>query len=494
MPGDGDDVFNGLDEAPAVQLLIERAEQVDSMFAPSDADLRAIVNIVTFLEGLPLAIELAAAMTDVLNPTEIALRLADRFEVLTEGPRDAPVRQRTLRSAVEWSHDLLGPVEQHFFAEISVFAGGFDVTAAAVVTGSTETETIDLIGALLRRSLLCREPSSVGTSRYRILESLRQYGLERLAQGEDGWIDGVRDRHADYFALHAHRLDTAIIGADQVEGLASLIAEEDNLRAAMVWSLDTDRLEPGVAIAARAGRFWDWRGSLTEASMWMSRFAAQGHDRAETIPVFGLMLSWWSYFTAELGQIDEARVLADRALEVAESQGDHFATLAVFSMQSLYARLIEDYDEALRLDEAIRQGGEVMGDRWAGAWADNHDALILLATGDPDGSAVVAERSRQVFAAIGDRRATGWAITALALIATETEQFERALELASAAALISTQAGDGRNGAWAYEIAAAAARHLGDESAAGDLDDQARSLLTARGMPFSPWRRPSPRR
>ncbi|MEL7206741.1 MAG: BTAD domain-containing putative transcriptional regulator, partial [Actinomycetota bacterium] len=268
LPADGDSPFARLDAAPAIELFLARAAAVDLTRRLDDEELSAVANIVRALDGNPLAIELAAARTDVYTPTEIARLMADRFEVLAGGPRDVPERQRTLRSALAWSVGLLSDEERWFFARVSVFAGGFDTEAAATLTDTDEPAVRRLVAGLLARSVLGRDEAEGPDPRFRLLETVRLYGRSLL---DDDELAAVRARHAEVFADRVARLEPQLGGPDQADAFRRYVLDGDNLRAAMAWSLDhpegtaeprrapaaVDRLRPGVRIAARTGRFWD---------------------------------------------------------------------------------------------------------------------------------------------------------------------------------------------------------------------------------------------
>lgn len=495
LPGQQSSPFARLDSSPAVELFLDRAGSIDPDFDPSTDAMNAIANIVVALDGLPLAIELAAARIDSMSAVEIARRLADRFSVLTDGPRDAPERQRALRHTVEWSVGLLTEAERRFLADLSIFVGGCDVQAVASVAGHDEHAAMSLIQALRRRSLLTHETDSRGRSRYRLLESLRQYGLELL--GTEGDHDVVARRHTDFFADRAFDLDLQLMGPDQTDAFASFVVDEDNFRAAMARGLDEETFAAplavaGLRIAARMGRFWDWRGTLAEALTWLSGFDERviAQSLPHSTPDLGFMISWRSYFTSEVGDIEQSRAMTARARHIAEEQGDRYSLAVILSGVALLARVGGDGPAALDADDQLRAIGIELSDQWLIAWADDHDTLVLLDLGRHDEAAAAAERSRAGFESVGDRRACGWAVTGAAQVAHARGDHPKAIELARSAAKRSIEAGDGRNAAWAYEIAAESARAAGDDQSAESLAGEAASLLAERGMSFSPWRRP----
>jgi predicted ATPase len=485
LPGEVGSPFADLETVPAVELFLERAAATDPTLDRSPETIAAAANIVTALDGIPLAIELAAARTDLLTPVEIAHRLADRFEVLDVGHREAPERQRTLRSAVEWSYGLLEPAEQAFFVRLAVFAGGFDAAAAAAVAETSQSKALAMLGRLLQRSLLTREAATAGNSRYRLLETLRLFGIDQLAAAD---LTRAREFHLDHYATVVRDLDERLVGTQQRAAFAEMLAEQDNLRAAMGWSLESGRLEPGVVIAAWSSRYWDWRGSLAEASTWMSRFIDAKPD--ESVPHVSLLISWAGYFAWELGEEERSVALVAEAERIATAQHDEYGRAASLTGAALHARSRGDQEAAVRSDEHVRDIGLAIGEPWLIAWADNHDGLSLLSAGDVVGAREAAQASLDEFTALGDRRATGWALTVLAQIAHEQGDHPATIKLADEAVVVSREAGDGRNAAWALELAAEAARASGDEAAAVSFEADAAELLAERGMPASPWRRP----
>ena len=485
LPADSSTPFADLENVPAVELFLARAAAINPEIDASSASIAAIANIVGALDGIPLAIELAAARTDVLTPTEIARRLTERFELFDTAPRDAPARQRTLRSAVEWSTAMLDADTIGFFLRLSVFSGGFDIEAAAAITETDESIALSVVGALVQRSLVNRVAAVGGVARFRLLETLRIFGTERLtAEGEH---DTVRNLHLDHYAERITRYDDELQGPKQTAAFEGVVADQDNLRAAMGWSLESGRFAGGVHIVAQAGRFWDWRGSLAEGGTWTNRFLEAVED--ESTPDLSFLVSWAGYVEWELGREERARELIATSLRIATENNDAYGRAAALTGVALQARVGGDAAKAVEANAEVRRLAIEKGDEWLAAWADNHDGLSLLAAGDIEAAEAAGQASLDEYRRIGDRRATGWALTVLAQIALARQEHERVLELANEAAKLSCQAGDGRNAAWAMELAAESARASGDEAAATRHEADAAQLLRERGVPQSPYRR-----
>ena len=253
--------------AEAVQLFVERAQATLPSFALTPANAPAIGEICRRLDGIPLAIELAAARVRVLSPEQIASRLDDAFRLLTTGGRTALPRHRTLRATMEWSFTLLGAREQMLLRRLAVFGGSFtlDVAEAVCAGGPLEAEDIlDGVSALVDKSLVVMEPGD-GVARYRLLETVRQYGVERLA--EAGELEALERRHAEHFLAMIESVAPELVGGATTPGLIeALTAEHDNLRIASVWATrDASRAE--IALRFAGGLFWYWYavGQIREA-------------------------------------------------------------------------------------------------------------------------------------------------------------------------------------------------------------------------------------
>jgi non-specific serine/threonine protein kinase len=285
-PGPGADAAEQIAESPAVRLFVERARDRDPAFRLTAANAAAVAEVCARLDGLPLAIELAAARARLLTPPELARRLDRRLPLLEGGPRDAPGRQRTLRDAIGWSYDLLSLEEQVFFRRLAVFVGGFTIAAAQVVAGrpapvdavwsgegtAPDLPVLDLLQSLVDKSLLNPEPDAAGT-RFRLLETVREYGLERSeASGEAG---ALRARHAAYCLALVREIKA---DPDEVARSDRLEREHDNVRAALRWALEGGDLLLGLRLASALRRFWWRRGYLSEGRRWLGDLLARAEQ------------------------------------------------------------------------------------------------------------------------------------------------------------------------------------------------------------------------
>ena len=270
----------------AIDLFADRARRARPNFAVDDHNLKTVTEICHRLDGMPLAIELAAARVRALTLEEIVDSLHDRFRLLTGGARTAVRRQQTLRASVDWSHALLTEPERALLRRLSVFMGGFDLDAAQSVAGTTEVEryqVLDQLSLLVDKSLVIAENAS-GRTRYRLLETVRQYALEKL--GESGEADDIRARHRDHYAAMAKRLDApAATSKEHLVEQAEI--EIDNLRAAFVWSRENNDFTGALALASSLQPLWVARGRVSEGAALLDSALAglDGDDLEAALPI-----------------------------------------------------------------------------------------------------------------------------------------------------------------------------------------------------------------
>ena len=260
--------------AAAGALFVERAASHDRGFELTADNAGAVAEICRRLDGLPLAIELAAARTTVLSPEELATRLAGALDILGHGPRDAPDRQRTLRATIEWSHDLLSAAEAEAFARFAVIAGGATTEAVQTVTGAD----IDALHGLIDKQLLLRRHESRVDGRLWMLETVREYALEQL--DADPQAAEIRDRHCRYYLALAERAEPHLFTRGEAEWLPKLDAEADNFRAALDWSIRNGDPAHGLRLAGLLCKYWDIRNMAPEGLDWLESAIAAAGDGA----------------------------------------------------------------------------------------------------------------------------------------------------------------------------------------------------------------------
>jgi predicted ATPase/DNA-binding SARP family transcriptional activator len=267
-----------LEAYESVRLFVERARQRDPSFVLSVSNAEAVSQVCWQLEGIPLAIELAAARMGMLSAAQLSERLEDSLKVLTRGERTADPRHQSLRATLEWSHELLSEAERVLFRRLSVFAGGWTLEAAEEVCsgeGIEEGEVLDVLSELVERSLVVTETGHEEVPRFRMLEPIRQYGRELLQ--ESVTVEQLQERHAKYFLKLAERAESELMGNRPMAALEGMVSERGNLRAALSWALDanneedaSERSELGLRLAAALGRFWDAQGP-GEGRRWLEK-------------------------------------------------------------------------------------------------------------------------------------------------------------------------------------------------------------------------------
>jgi predicted ATPase len=299
----------------SVALFLARAEAVEPRFRLDEENVADVVDIVRRVDGLPLAIELAAGQLRLLSPRRLRARLEQRLHVLTGGPRDAPARQRTLRSTIEWSHDQLGPDEQRLFARLAVFRGGWTIESAEAVCASGLTASLmNTLGSLVDTSLVRHDRSGDDDERFGMLETILEFATERLAAS--GELDEMRRRHAAHVLDLAEEAEPHLLGDDDYRWMDRLEAEHDNIRAALDWAEAGGNMEAGLRTGASLWRFWVDHAHLTEARGRLERLlvlpGAQDRTivRARALGALGSVAYWQADYDASRHPYQEAADIA----------------------------------------------------------------------------------------------------------------------------------------------------------------------------------------
>ncbi|MBV9354339.1 MAG: tetratricopeptide repeat protein [Chloroflexi bacterium] len=427
-PGTGSAL--GTDEiaaCEAVRLFVERARSVLPSFALTDRNASSITRICQRLDGIPLAIELSAARVGALGVEQIARRLDDRFELLTDGSRRHLERHRTLRGAVEWSHDLLSDRERVLFRRLSVFAGGWTLEAAEDICADASLpagEVLDLLAGLVDRSLVQAEGQET-VARYALLETLRQFGAERLAAAAE--TERVRDRHAGWYLALAQRADAGLNGPDQGEWIAVLEREHDNARAALRWYLQRGAAERALALAVAYAYFWEIRGHhfRTEARRWLEEAL---DSTGAAVPLRAQALYWAGIFAAEQFDVGRAEALLGEALhlcqDVDDRQGLAQALLGL-------GRLVLGRGEYARAEDLLARSlmlAQERGDRHIGAWALRMLGMLARAQGDAELAIARYRESLDLCQAIGDSHQAGHLLDQVGDVERDRRHFEAATE------------------------------------------------------------------
>jgi predicted ATPase/class 3 adenylate cyclase len=309
-------------QCESVALFVERAAAVDPRFKLTEANVKAVAELCLRLDGLPLAIELAASRVKLLSPQAILDRLGRRLELLTGGPVDLPARQRTLREAIGWSHDLLEENERTILRRLSVFAGGWTLDAAEVVANPGEEvggDGLEVLSSLVDKSLVRRVPTGEDEVRFGMLEVIREFGAEQLERAEED--EETRDRHASFFLEAAEAAEPHLRGLERKRWLDQLELEHDNLRAALRRALDASRADIGLRLVAALWRFWHLHGHLAEGRRWAEEVlslpasSARILERARALTALGGLVYW-------MEDVPATRRAYEEALAIARELGD----------------------------------------------------------------------------------------------------------------------------------------------------------------------------
>jgi non-specific serine/threonine protein kinase len=473
---DGTPTLETLTESESGQLFIERARAVQPDFPVTEAVAGAIAQVCCQLDGIPLAIELAAARVRVLSVPQIAAHLDDRFRLLTGGSRTALPRHQTLKAAIDWSYDLLTEPEQRLFRRLAVFAGGSTLQAIEVVTSDLTgpaaiqpLDVLDLLSRLMLKSLVDMQES--GQVRYWMLETIRRYAWERLlASGE---LERFRQRHFTYYMELAGWAEVKLTGEDQVEWLRLLEVEHDNLRAALVWSQESGAKEAGLRLATSLAAFWLRVGYLSEGSRWLEQaladcdqmgvthirafyqagrlaqqrgdyeqalaFAKQSlalsrelEDQRGTARALGL-IGWIIHWQ---GDREKADALLEEAVSLArESRDDRTIARTLLFLSDLRLRQAAHKEAATLLQESLEFYQRV-GDRWNMAWAFAGLGEVGRLQGDHKRAVAHLQLSLTLYQELDSKSEIPYPLEALALAAADQCLFHRAAHLWGAASAL----------------------------------------------------------
>jgi len=385
----------------AIELFADRARLARTGFTVDEHNAGAVAEICRRLDGMPLAIELAAARVRVMSLPEIVDSLHDRFRLLTGGSRIAVRRQQTLRASVDWSHALLTDIERVLFRRFAVFLGGFDLDAAQAVTGADGVErhqVLDQLTLLVDKSLVVAENTG-GRTRYRLLETVRQYALEKL--GESGEADAVRSRHCDYYTAMAALLDAAARN-DYGQRLEQAEIEMDNLRSALGWDLETSDTERALSLASSLQPLWLTRGRMLEGRAWFDTVVAEDDWNNLEVPaaVHARALADTAVLNLYIGgSMDRA----ERALAIARELGDQALLARTLTACGFIAGASYNAEAARTYYSEAMVFVRELDDRWSLSQILAWQANTGLNVGDPIGARAAGEEGRDLADATGDR-------------------------------------------------------------------------------------------
>jgi predicted ATPase/DNA-binding SARP family transcriptional activator len=424
VPSDHDVALGEIAGSEAVQLFADRAADVQPGFVLDASTAAAVSGICRRLDGIPLGIELAAARVRILPPAQIAERLDDHFGLLTSGSRGVLPRHQTLRGAIEWSYGLLAGPERELFCRLSVFAGGFTLEAAEEVCrngGGDSPGVLESLSRLVDQSLVSSS-SSGGQARFRMLETLRRYAGERLA--ESGAAEELRRRHAEFFLRLAERAEPLLRGPSQGVWLGVLSADRDNFGAALDWAVRRDP-DTAVRLTSALAYFWligrrrsEVRQRLAEA-VDLARGVSPA-NRAKALVYAGLL-------GCVEGRLDEAGAQAREAYELSKSAADPWVVALCEAILGLAVGLRGEFGQAGELLEAGRSRFCKAGEDWGAAIATMFLGYVSVFTAAPERAWALAGESLDGFRAAGDLWGQTMALELLGLLARRSGAYEEAV-------------------------------------------------------------------
>jgi len=481
-----------LTQYEAVRLFIERAQAVRPDFDVTNATAPAVAEICVRLDGLPLAIELAAARIKLFPPKALLARLGSRLKLLTGGARDLPARQQTLRGAIDWSYAMLSIEEQALFARLAVFAGGCTLEAAEAVLseaqGGPELESelavlisqnmvLDGLTSLLDKSLLKQVEGIDGAPRFMMLETIREYALERLAAtGEEA---ALRHRHAGYFLALAEQAEPELHSAEQVTAQERLDAEQDNLRSALAWSHKAEEAgEVGVRLAAALWWFWMVRGYWSEGNTWLARMLAQVQ---ETVAMRAELLLGLGYLARIRGNLLEAGTLFEESLAISRSSGDRRGIAHALSDLGSVVGLQGDYRRAGVLFEESVTSYQDLDDLWGIAWLAFNQGVVAEEQGDPTRAAALFTESLAGFRAARDRWGTARALMRLGKLAIDQGNAAEVVPLLTESLMLAREMGDAWCITFVLSLLGIAALQQHDEEHATNWFEESLAFNRQRG-------------
>ncbi len=461
---------------PAVRLFVERGRAAKHDFVLTDQNAPPVAAICARLDGLPLALELAAARLSALAPEAIAARLSDRFKLLTGGPRTALPRQRTLRAALDWSYDLLSEPERLLMRSLSVFAGGCTLEAAETVCASASVESwavLDLLTALVNKSLV-QAVEVAEETRYRMLETVRQYSAERQDMAGEG--PSPPNRLLAWCVALAQQAEPALRGPDQAHWLARLESELDNLRAALGWSMDDpERAHDGLALAGLLSDFWTVRGHFSEGRRWLEKglaaVPASSDVRARAAA---------GKLAHSMGDYAAARGHYEAALAAQRQRGDEAGAADTLRQLGNVAKRQSHFDDAAAFYRQSLEICTALGDRWGTAAAHNSLGMVAGTNGDFAEAARQYADALEVFRAEQDHGTVASVLNNLGLLSREQGEFERATTLLTEALGILRALGDKPGTAATMNNLALVAFDEGDTARARAIYEE--SLAVSRAM------------
>ena len=474
-----------LKQFDAVRLFIDRAVTAQPTFQLTNQNAHAVAEICHNLDGIPLALELAAVRVRSLSVEKIAERLSQRFSLLTSGDKTVSPRQQTLRALIDWSHDMLSEPERAGLRRLSVFAGGWTLEAAESVIAGTYVDkmyVLDLLSNLVEKSLVtCNCTSEI--PRYFMLETLRQYAGEKLDSSAE--TDLYRQIHAEYFLKLAEEAEPQLTGTEQAIWFNHLQTEHDNLRTAIEWAIGAAKTEMAQRLCGSLGRFWWVHGHMTEGRIWLKQALAIREGVSKEVQAKALR--WAGGLAWPQGDLLAAKIAFDESISLYRELGDMAGMANVLGNLGTVAQNQGDYASAWEMFSQSLEFLRVLGNKWGMANALNNLGNVAQEQGDYAKAQTLQEESLAFRRELGDSRGMGIALNNLGSIALEQNKVESARAYFEQSLKIN------------YEISArmmlaynlsGMAQVLGGEGqaiSAAQLQGATKKLLEEMGAPLEPY-------
>jgi predicted ATPase/DNA-binding CsgD family transcriptional regulator len=461
-----------LARSAAVELFVKRSQAVEPGFVLTAGNAPAVAEICARLDGLPLAIELAATRNRLLPPATLAMQLDQPLDLLTDGPRDLPRRQQSLRAALAWSYDLLGAQEQWLLRQLAVFEGGFSLAGCTAVccpeaSSVSPASSLNTLRTLLDKSLVERDEASPdGEPRFRLLHTTRHFAREQLsASGEE---ELARQRHAEYFVGLAVAADAELVGPEQRRAVARLDLELDNARAALRWLAQSGQVDLELRLATALAGYWQLRGQLDEAYQTLDSALVRG--TAAPAAVRAAALAAASGLALARGDWTSAARLAESCLEVSDQVGNRAARCAGLACLAVARLRLGDRARARAAARESLDMARDLGQPDLLVRALQHLAQVTLALGNDDASLSLYTESLRLAHDVGDSWQAARALEGVAVTVARQGRGRLTLRLAGAAAGLREDLGAPLHPAERDQLdaeLAAARAALGEEPASG---------------------------
>jgi predicted ATPase/class 3 adenylate cyclase len=432
-----------LTQYEAVGLFLDRAQAIKPDFEITNESAPAVAEICVRLDGLPLAIELAAARIKMLPPKAMLQRLSSRLKLLTGGARDLPERQRTLRATIEWSYALLDEGEHVLFGRLAVFSGGRTLEAIEAICdaeGDLPVDAFEGVSSLLDKSLLRQEEGPNEEPRFVMLETVHEFAREKL--GKSAEAEEIKRVHAEYFLTLAEEAYPQLRGPDQLEWLERLEAEHDNMKAALSRALERKEAEVALRLGGALWWFWSLRGYYSEGMRWLEEALAM--DGRVSPEVRAMALAGTGALASEQGDLDRAKEAYEEGLELLEHEGRE-AREAKLLLLGLLGWVAWDREELGQAGELFEEGLELsreLSDTWWIATSLSNLALVPQSRGDYERATELYEKSMDLFREQGDKQGLAYCLNNLAMLVYSQGDLGRATQLTEEGVALLRELGD----------------------------------------------------